>query len=403
LHQNCVSINKPIVPRKSLSSTLTGLSLFIAAETVGFLPMPSAAAPPAGGSDAPKFLGAASCSSSGCHGGGGQNQNQYLVWSLKDFHSQRPFATLSTARSKQIADALQVKDPAAETHCTACHAPLVEIPQSRRGEGFQVSEGVSCESCHGPSAGWLRSHTRTDWTHSDRVHAGMRDLRNLYVRANNCVACHQTVETALLKAGHPELIFELDGQCVSEPRHWREKIALTGAQTWFVGQAVALREMSWQLSRETEPSEDLRHRWTALLWLMQKVDRLDKESPSLSGIPTQSSPQNCLATLKACDELAKHASISPWTDEMSRRALKALASTGNDFQQPLPKGQSQARRAERLVLALDRLLIARTPSQSAAAADSELNRLYKLAQSIPDFDASEFAAGLNQFFRLLTD
>src|SRR5881409_2483790 len=37
---------------------------------------------------APKFIGATSCASSSCHGGGGQNQNQFLVWSLRDFHSQ---------------------------------------------------------------------------------------------------------------------------------------------------------------------------------------------------------------------------------------------------------------------------------------------------------------------------
>jgi len=92
----------------------------------------------------------------------------------------------------------------------------------------------------------------------------MRDLKNLYVRANTCVACHQTVATPLLKAGHPELIFELDGQCVSQPRHWREKTNWNGAQAWLIGQAVALREMSWQLSREAEPDQKLMVRWSAL-------------------------------------------------------------------------------------------------------------------------------------------
>lgn len=40
----------------------------------------------------------------------------------------------------------------------------------------------------------------------------MRDLRNLYARANACVACHQNVDPEILKAGHPELVFELDRQ-----------------------------------------------------------------------------------------------------------------------------------------------------------------------------------------------
>ncbi len=377
--------------------------LLAVAVILAYSPLRLVAAPPVQVSEEPKFLGAASCSSSGCHGGGGQNQNQNLVWSLKDFHSQRPFATLTTARSKQIADALRIQDPVADHRCASCHAPLHEIPPGRRGENFQVSEGVSCESCHGPAQGWLRSHTRPDWTHSDRVHAGMRDLQNLIVRANTCVACHQTVAASLLRAGHPELIFELDGQCVSQPRHWREIPGWSGAQTWFVGQAVALREMSWQLSHELEPNAELRSRWSALLWLLQKVDGLHKEFPSLSKIPPEASADNCQATLKACDELAKRASAFSWTEEMSRHALKALASTSREFQQPPGAGHSQARRAERLVLALDRLFISRKASLSAGLADADLNRLFDLSQSIPDFDASKFAAALNQFSRRLAE
>ena len=396
-------INKPTVRLKSVGSTPVLVLCFILGAILGFLPIPSAAAAPAESSEGLRFLGAASCGSSGCHGGGGQRQNQSLIWSLKDFHSHRPVATLSTARSKQIAEALGVKEPATEKRCTGCHAPLRAVPPGRQGEAFAASEGVSCESCHGPAERWLRSHTRPDWTHPDRVQAGMRDLQSLYVRANTCVACHQSVETALLKAGHPELIFELDGQCVSEPRHWREKTNWSGAQAWFVGQAVALREISWQLSRETGPSEELKGRWNALLWLLQKLDGLDKEFPALSGISLQSSEQTSLATLKACDELAKHAAATPWTEEMSRKALKALAFTSSDFQKPVAPSQTQARRAERLVLALDRLLISRKGSQTTNLANKELNRLFELAQSIPDFAPSEFAAALNQFSRDLVD
>ena len=74
----------------------------------------------------------------------------------------------------------------------------------------------------------------------DRVLAGLRDLKHLYVRANSCVACHQTVEPALLAAGHPELLFELDGQAVAEPKHWREKGDWHGPKAWLVGQAVVV-------------------------------------------------------------------------------------------------------------------------------------------------------------------
>ena len=73
----------------------------------------------------------------------------------------------------------------------------------------------------------------------------MRELRDPYHRANACVACHQNIEPAIVNVSkHPSLLFELDGQTQSEPKHWREAAGHDGVQTWFVGQAVALREMS---------------------------------------------------------------------------------------------------------------------------------------------------------------
>jgi len=348
-----------------------------------------------------RFLGTATCSSSGCHGGGGPTQNQFLVWSLRDVHAQRPAATLTTARSKQIADALQINDPAADLRCTTCHAPLQAVPIASRGEAFSASESVSCESCHGPAENWLRSHTRPDYTHADRTVAGLRDLKNLYVRANTCVACHQTVATALLQAGHPELIFELDGQSVAQPKHWRESADTSGAQMWFIGQAIALRELSWQLAGEPAPNEKLAARWSALLWLLQKLDGLGPEFSTLSGLSAETNAQNLRATLTVIDELAKRIAGNPWTDEMSRRALATLSATADDFQRPGLAMNYQARRAERLVLALDRLLSSRRNLPPNREADANLNRLFRLAQSLPEFNTMAFAEALNAFSKSL--
>ena len=350
------------------------------------------------GADAPmKFLGALSCASTGCHGGGGK-QNQFLTWSLKDFHSQRPTATLTTARSKQIADALEIKDPTADVRCTTCHAPLHDVPENLRAENFKVSEGVSCESCHGPAENWLRSHTRHDFTRADRTAAGMRDLQNLYVRANTCVACHQVVSQPLLKAGHPELIFELDGQSVTEPKHWSAEKNGNSAQAWLVGQAVALREMSWQLNQKEKlpPTENNLNRCLALFEVLQKVgqvtdtadDTLLKFEQNASVYPEQifiESLQNW------SDQIARKAAVKDWSPILTRDCLAALGK--EDFTNAKDASSRLARRAERLVLALDRLLAAENNHQ----ADAELNQLFKLAQSLPDFDPKAFAAALEKF------
>jgi len=358
------------------------------------------AEPPASTNDFPKFLGAVSCASSGCHGGGGQNQNQFHVWSLKDFHSQRPFATLTTARSKQIGDALGIKAPTTDSRCTSCHAPLAGIPASRRGETFKVSEGVSCESCHGPAEHWLRSHTRPDWRHADRTAAGLRDLKNLYVRANTCVACHQTVDSPLLKAGHPELTFELDGQSASQPRHWREGTNSSGAQAWLVGQAAALREMSWQLSREREPDPRLAVRWSASLWLLQQMDGLNSTLPKLGGISGEPAQENFESANKAADELARRAGKMTWTRDTSRTVLRAIVGTESMFRQTSTPVLQQARRAERLVLALDRVLKS-TKIISSSQTEAKLDELFKLVQSLPDFDPAAFTKTLAEFGQTL--
>jgi hypothetical protein len=357
------------------------------------------AASAARGADTPaKYLGANSCASSSCHGGGGASQNQFLVWSLKDFHSQRPPATLATARSKQIADALNIKDATADARCTVCHAPLREVPENLRGENFKASEGVSCESCHGPAENWIRSHTRTDYTRADRTAAGMRDLQSLYVRANVCVACHQNVDADILAAGHPELIFELDGQSVAEPKHWRAEKNGNGAQAWLVGQAVALREMEWQIAKSGDsnanrPDEKTIARKDALFWLMQKVSTADSSLP----VPSFLNTNYVSRTVQEwADKLARAADTVAWTDIHTKKCLVILAGSSKEFGNP-DYQLLEARRAERLVLALDRLVAALPELKNNAPVQTALNQLFQLAQSIPDFDPKRFADALQQF------
>jgi hypothetical protein len=343
----------------------------------------------------PKFLGANSCADSSCHGGGGQNQNQFLVWSLKDFHSQRPFATLTTARAKQIADALEIKDATTDSRCTMCHAPLHEVPENVRGENFKVSEGVSCESCHGPAENWLRSHTRHDYTRADRTAAGMHDLQNLYVRANTCVACHQNVDADILKAGHPELIFELDGQSVAEPKHWSAEKNGNDAQAWLVGQAVALRETSWQLAQEKSPTENEINRWKGLYWVVQDTSTVDTSLPTFE---TYSLTLNDLGRIqKWSDQVARAAATLEWTPAQTLKSLSLILGSQSDFGGKTYSSQELARRAERLVLALDRLVAALPELKNNQPVQSALSQLFKLAQSIPDFDPKQFSAALQKF------
>lgn len=348
----------------------------------------------------PSILGANSCSTSGCHGGAGEKNLQYAVWSQRDVHS-RSYATLTTARSARMAEALGIADPATSLSCTTCHAPLQAVKSSTPAllaPEARVTEGVSCASCHGSDGDWVRSHTRPDFTHADKVAAGLKDLRDLHARATSCVACHQTIDPALVETGrHPRLMFELDGQTASEPRHWREAAGYNGAQAWQVGQAVALREVSWALQQRESAAEI--PRWQALLWVLQRVDD-SAPSESLRAILSVASAENYARARAAADSLAR--SLSAGFDASSVPArLKKLASTHAEFADTSVDRTQQACRAERLVLALDRLLAALPAAARPPGASARLDALFARSQSIPDFAPAAFARELEAFAKTL--
>ncbi len=345
--------------------------------------------------DAPaRFTGSPTCATAMCHGGAGELRHQTSIWQKQDIHS-RTYNTLVNARSAQIAAALKLPDAAASSRCTTCHAPFHDVPKTAfLNDITKAAEGVSCESCHGPAEPWIRAHTRPDFSHRDRVLLGLRELNHLYVRANSCVACHQAVDPALLAAGHPELLFELDGQAVAQPKHWREKGDWHGPKAWLVGQAVALREMSAQLNREKSPGERLTAPWAGTLWLLQTLDGLDSTLPALKSAATPALAQS------AADTLARRAAELEWSHQLTRQALQRLARTHAEFADAKIPGLQQARRAERLVLALDRLT---APLDKATLTKLEpgLKELFALAQSVPDFAPDKFAKSLEAFAKLL--
>ncbi len=277
------------------------------------------------------------------------------------------------------------------------------MPENLRGEKFNAAEGVSCESCHGPAEHWIRSHTRADYTRADRTATGMRDLQNLYIRANVCVACHQNVDADILKAGHPELVFELDGQSVAEPKHWRAEKNGNGAQAWLVGQAVALREMSWQIAKENSPTESEINRLAGVFWTLKTAMRSINDLVNDTQLPTASGEATKAAELVQSEgnKVAQHYATVTWTDDMTRKMLFAAAASSESFRESSISQNLQARRAERLVLALDRLVAALPELKNNGPVQSALDQLFKLAQSIPDFDSAKFAVALADLSRAL--
>lgn len=345
-----------------------------------------------------QFVGAAGCKSSSCHGGAGEKRSQFITWSQQDFHS-RAFAVLVNARSARMADTLRLGQAQTSARCTVCHSPFQSVESSRLTTSARTDEGVSCESCHNAGASWLRGHTRPDWTYATRVAAGMRDLQNFYVRANTCVACHQNLDTDILAAGHPELRFELDGQTVAEPKHWKDEPG-TGAKAWLVGQAVALREMSWALGRTESADAESIARWNGLAWLLGKVTTGQRRLPLLD-LPNGPAVRASFIDMQGrADSFARTMAGTALGDNFARETLTLLLNVDAEFLQSKDPDKILFRRAERLVPAVIRLAVAAgLDSDSSPRAEN-----IKLVEALHGaaFERSRFVNALTAYRDALT-
>jgi len=234
--------------------------------------------------EAQKYIGPGSCAATSCHGSvkpvadSRILQTEYTTWILKDKHS-RAFQALTGEVGERMARILKLGTKAEESpKCLVCHA--LYAPE-QRGRAFEISEGVSCENCHGPASAWLGPHTTRDWPHEKSVAQGMHDTRNVIHRTEKCLECHlgtnpqaaakeptKFVDHEMIAAGHPDLYFELDSFSAVMPRHWKqpreaapgkpaEDPNWVGVRDWSVGQAVQLRaameRLTWRAKKDIWP------------------------------------------------------------------------------------------------------------------------------------------------------
>lgn len=238
-----------------------------------------------------KFQGAESCAGAKCHtsggsdrappkdsggAGGNANYNENLIWNKRDAHS-KAFKTLQNDESKKIASAMGIADATTAKECLSCHAVYIPPEQaSLQGENFKLSEGNSCNSCHGPSGDWNTPHQAKGWSDEQRkamfknpaaptraehdallAKTGFFDTRPILFRAEQCSSCHLAMDAKMVQAGHPQPKFELDYYTEGVPsdekypawKHWRtDKGGLDVAKVWLVGQVVCARDAMLQLA-----------------------------------------------------------------------------------------------------------------------------------------------------------
>ena len=198
-----------------------------------------------------KHMGVASCSSNVCHGKLTEQTdrnvalNEYRVWSRDDYHS-RAYKDLSNQQSQAMAAKLGLPNAATAKICLDCHAD--NVPTTARGPKFQLSDGVSCEACHGGAEKWVESHTQKTQAHKENVAQGMYPTEQPLRRAELCVSCHMGTRDKLatheiMAAGHPRLRFEMEVFTFNQPAHVvidedyvRRKGRIEKMNLWITGQ-----------------------------------------------------------------------------------------------------------------------------------------------------------------------
>lgn len=178
--------------------------------------------------DEPMHMGVASCASSVCHGRttiSAHNRvwmTEFRVWQDSDPHAGA-YDTLLSEQSRRIAARLRIGNPAEAKVCLDCHAD--NVPAERRGERFDLTDGVGCEACHGGAEDWLSSHADRKATHDDNLHRGMYPTSDPVARGQLCLGCHlgnpgQFASHDIMAAGHPQLLFELASYSPLQPMHY---------------------------------------------------------------------------------------------------------------------------------------------------------------------------------------
>jgi len=92
-----------------------------------------------------RFIGSQKCKT--CHSSK-ETGNQFEALSkMKHAHA---FEVLATDAAKAIAKPLGIDDPQKADACVKCHVTAFGVPAAEIAKGFDRTQGVQCESCHGP-------------------------------------------------------------------------------------------------------------------------------------------------------------------------------------------------------------------------------------------------------------
>ena len=131
-----------------------------------------------------KYVGVKDCAST-CHKSETKGK-QLEIW--EESKHSKAFLTLQTPEADQIAKDKGFTTPAVETPlCIKCHVLGKDIDPEELADTFDKTQGVQCETCHGPGSEYKRLTIMKDKEQS--IANGLVTHEN---GAEFCVTCHNS-------------------------------------------------------------------------------------------------------------------------------------------------------------------------------------------------------------------
>lgn len=387
-----------------------------------------------------KYLGAASCASSNCHGNVNPQkttnvlQNEYITWFKHGAHA-KAWSTLRNKDSKQIAKHLGIKSAENSELCLSCHSTFVK--NELRGPKFRLQDGVSCESCHGPASGWIKSHKEKGASNKQNIAKGLKEIVPYKKRVDLCLSCHlgsddKFVNHKLIGAGHPRLTFELDTFSLIQPNHWnvdadyiKRKSTYISAKAWLIGQIVraskmiealksekrssykglpefsnyscyschhSLKEDQWKERDYAGKPGEMRLNLSSLLIsnLAVKVIKGEGElSAEVDKLIEEFNPQNLDNIQKLLDgEILELAEKTTFDKSLSQKLLKEFVRYG------VETSHLSFEMAEQVLMAVSALVATISPEK--ALYQEKVDKLYEVASDEEGFDAGAFREAMGE-------
>lgn len=132
-----------------------------------------------------KFVGVGKCKN--CHAEPAKG-DQYNNW-LKEKHA-KAYETLASEAAKKTAKERGIEDPQKSAECLQCHVTAYGVAAEQKHKKFDETQGVQCESCHGPGDKHVKARLAGEDPPADKpLKVGEGEI-NRTPGAETCKKCH---------------------------------------------------------------------------------------------------------------------------------------------------------------------------------------------------------------------